>query len=68
MGGGHQQLRFVRKQIGEPLCPIDSIDRRVDRSDWASFVSRGTREREGGGGRDALESLSRGFEGAGEAS
>lgn len=45
--GRHEQLRFVRKQIGEPLCPIDSIDRRrIDPiQSRAFFVWRGTRER-----------------------
>lgn len=56
-GEGTEQLRFVRKQIGEPLCPIDSIDRRVDRSDWGFL--RLVRSDEGG---------SRCREGAGEAS
>lgn len=43
--GRHEQLRFVRKQIGEPLCPIDSIDRRSNRG-ASSFGEERERERE----------------------
>lgn len=42
--GRHEQLRFVRKQI-EPLCPIDSIDRRSNRG-ASSFGEERERERE----------------------
>ena len=64
--GRHEQLRFVRKQIGEPLCPIDSIDRRSNRG--ASSCGE-ERERERERGRNGLvrELSRRRFEGAGEA-
>ena len=73
--GRHEQLRFVRKQIGEPLCPIDSIDHgsiRFNRG-VSSFWKKNERERERKRGEEGFVRGTKccchgGLEGAGEAS